>query len=329
MPPRRGRIRLGLFSAIEPDMREVDRVLAETLKNQNPLVAGVTDYVLAASGKRVRPALVLLASRFGPSAEANRQRTVWVATAVEMIHMATLIHDDIIDEATLRRGLPAVRTRFSNPVAVLSGDFLFAQAFRLFARTRETEIVTLAAEVVDVMCAGEIAQHLDQGRVATASAYWQRIEAKTGFFLEASCRLGALASHAPEDVVGALAAYGHHLGLAFQVVDDLLDWMADPDKLGKAVGGDLAEGIYTLPIIYALDQPDYQGILQDILAKPYHPGILPQVRELLVQSGALEYSRRQAEGHIREALGKIGPLPPGEARNALEELAEFILAREF
>lgn len=310
-------------------MQDVTRILVDTLKSDNVLVAKVADYVLGASGKHLRPALVILASQFGQKTDESRQNTIWVAAATEMIHMATLIHDDIIDGATVRRGQQAVRSRFSNPVAVLSGDYLFSQAFRLFARTRSADIIDLAARLVEVMCVGEIAQHLDQGQVATESSYWRRIEAKTGFFLEASCRLGGMASSADKNTVDILGTFGHHIGLAFQVVDDLLDWMADPKTLGKAVGGDLAEGIYTLPIIYTLGQAQFRQALENHLNAPDRLPQLEDLRELLRQSGALEYSRRQAEHHVREALAVVATLPPSEARDALADLAQFVLAREY
>ncbi|MDA8193112.1 MAG: polyprenyl synthetase family protein [Thermaerobacter sp.] len=320
---------MALFSTIEPQMREVSQILVDTLKSDNPLVALVADFVLAASGKQLRPALVLLASQFGEQTAQTRQNTVWVAAAAEMIHMATLIHDDIIDEATIRRGQQAVRSRFSDPVAVLAGDYLFAQAFRLFARTGQPEIIALAAKVVEVMCVGEIAQHLDQGRVATEAEYWQRIEAKTGFFLEASCRLGGLASQAADGVRDVLGRFGHHIGLAFQVVDDLLDWLADPQKLGKAVGGDLAEGTYTLPIIYALQTESYRARVEGHLRSPDPALGMQGLRALLAESGALDYSRRQAEHHVREALSVVASLPSGQARDSLRNLADFVLAREY
>ncbi len=305
-------------------MAEVDRRLKQVLDDENPLVRQVARYLEQASGKRLRPALVLLAGQFG--LPARRRELVPVAAAVEMIHMATLVHDDIIDEATMRRGMPAVRVQFSNPVAVLSGDFLFARAFQLFAGSGRPDIVTLAAEVVYVMCSGEIAQHLDQGRVATEEGYWRRIEAKTGYFLEASCRLGAMAADAPDAVMGALGTYGHHIGLAYQVIDDWLDWVADPDRLGKDVGEDLASGIFTLPVILALNDGASAKALVPLLNAPNPP--VEAVREVLMRSGALDRAKEAAQHHIEQAVEAIGALPPCAARNALQEIAEFIMARD-
>lgn len=307
-------------------MQQVDRRLAQVLKHENPLVERVSEYMLNASGKRLRPALVLLSGLFG---SAPRATMIQVGAAVEMIHMATLVHDDVIDEADLRRGLPAVRTQFSNPVAVLAGDYLFATAFEMFAETGSTEIVSAAARVVHVICSGEIAQNLDRGRVATEEDYWRRVEAKTGFFLEMSCRMGAMASGADTKTVAVLSRYGHHIGLAYQVVDDLLDWVADPGKLGKAVGEDVAIGIYTLPIIHALSQEAYREPLQDLLQGVDRAGSIDAIRRILGDSGSIGYARGQAESHIERALEEADRLPGGEAKEALKELAKFIVARDY
>lgn len=318
------------FSLVEPHLAQVNTMLEEQLLTDNESIHEVAQYLLLASGKRLRPALVLLAGQFGnETASLQQRRLLEVATAVEMIHMATLVHDDIIDDAVLRRGIPAVRTQFSNAVAVLSGDFLFALAFRLFSQAGDLAIVELAAKVVHVMCVGEIYQNMDHGRIATEEAYWKRIEAKTGFFLETSCRLGAIATGVSQDVETLLGQYGHHIGLAYQVVDDLLDWLADPEKLGKAVMEDVGAGVYTLPIIYALKQPAYKDNVQEILSSPDPARYVEDLRQILVRSGALEYSKSQAEHHIALALDVCRQLPPVPARQALQELAEFVLAREY
>ncbi|OLZ08676.1 polyprenyl synthetase family protein [Sulfobacillus thermosulfidooxidans] len=318
------------FSLVEPYLRQVNSLLEEQLLTGNELIENVAQYLLVASGKRLRPALVLLAGQFGTELSAARlQKLIEVATAVEMIHMATLVHDDIIDDAVMRRGMPAVRTQFNNTIAVLAGDFLFALAFRLFSSAGDLAIVDIAAKVVHVMCVGEIYQNMDHGQVATEEAYWRRIEAKTGFFLETSCRLGALATGVPERVETLLGQYGHHIGLAYQVVDDLLDWLANPETLGKAVGEDVAAGVYTLPIIYALRQERVGSQVQKILSGPHPENQVEELRHLLEKSGALQYAKTQAGHHIDKALEMCRQLPSGPAQRALEELAEFVLAREY
>lgn len=306
-------------------MSVVDQRLKEALEQQNPVVREVSDYLQEASGKRLRPALVMLAGQFGQP-EPHQRQLVDVATAVELIHMATLVHDDIIDDADVRRGLPAVRRRFSDPVAVLAGDFLFARAFQLLAATRRPELVDMAAEVVYVMATGEISQHLDQGRIATEEAYWRRIEAKTGYFLETCCRLGATAAHADPAVVESLGRYGHHIGLAYQVTDDLLDWLADPRVLGKAVGEDLLAGIYTLPVIHALEDARYGAGLRALLER--RPVVVEEVRDVLISSGAIQYCRQQAESHLDAARDALLLVPDGPEREELMDVTNFIGVRD-
>ena len=318
--------RVPLFSLIATNMAAVDQRLKEALEQHNPVVREVSDYLQKTTGKRLRPALVLLAGRVGDSDRLSLD-LVDVACAVEMIHMATLVHDDIIDKADLRRGMPAVRSRFSDPVAVLSGDFLFARAFQLLASTRRPELVDLAAEVVYVMSTGEISQHLDQGRIASEEAYWRRIEAKTGFFLETCCRLGATASNASPVIRDSLAKYGHHIGLAYQVIDDLLDWVATPEVLGKAVGEDLAAGVYTLPLIHGLEHPQWGGELRKELSQDPFPRV-DAVRGLLTGSGALDYCRRVAEDHLVQARKSLENIPPGPEQDELSRIADFIGMRD-
>lgn len=305
-------------------MAAVDGVLVETLTRSNRLVAEVADYLLQAGGKRLRPTLVLLSSRFGPRPQARAVRLV--AAAVEMIHMATLVHDDIIDEATVRRGQAAVRQRFGNSVAVLAGDYLFARAFQLLAETSEPAIVGTAADIVYVMCSGEIAQNLALFQEVGEEEYRRRIEEKTAYFLGASCALGALAAGADPERVAALREYGRHLGMAFQVVDDVLDWRADPGRLGKPVGGDIQGGVYTLPLLYALQRQPWQAQLRQWLSS--RPIPVEAVRALLEESGALEAAMRYARREADQAASLARGLPDLPERQALEELAHFVVERD-
>ncbi len=306
-------------------MREVDLMLADALKRDNLLMAEVSDHLLEASGKRLRPALVLLCGSF---AGEHSERLTRVATAVELIHMATLVHDDIIDDAALRRGVASARDRFGDPVAVLAGDFLFAKAFQLFASVNDPRVVNEAAEVVGVMCSGEIQQQLDQGRVASESEYFARIEAKTARFIEASCRLGAMAAGLDRSAEDLLARFGHDMGMAFQVIDDVLDWSEDGLQLGKSVGEDIAQGVYTLPLIYALQQAQWADELQAYIAQAKERP-MARIRQMLKASGALEYAKNRAIGLKDSAMAALAGLPRGASRNSLEELAQFVVDRNY
>jgi heptaprenyl diphosphate synthase len=315
---------VAVFSLVDAQMGEVDRTLAEVLRGDNRLMADVSDHLLKASGKRLRPALVLLAGTFG---DAMPDRLTRVATAVELIHMATLVHDDIIDDASLRRGLASARHRFGDAVAVLAGDFLFAKAFQLFASVNDPRVVNEAAEVVGIMCSGEIQQQLDHGRVSTEAEYFARIEAKTARFIESSCRLGAMAAGLSREDENRLARFGHEIGMAFQVVDDLLDWSEDASVLGKSVGEDVSQGVFTLPVIRGLGLAETGAVLEKYLGQS-GPVPVDTIRELLLESGALSYARSVAEAYVQSAKDALAGFSPSAGRSALEGLAGFVLARD-
>ena len=315
----------GLFSLVEPEMRLVARKIEAVVRDENRLVAEVADALVAAPGKRLRPALVLLA---GQAAGASSAVLLPTATAVELIHMATLTHDDILDRADWRRGEPAVRAVANDQVAVLAGDFLFARAVQLLASTGRPAVVAEAAEVVHAMCLGEIRQHLGHGRRPSESEYLGRIEAKTATFLAICCRLGALASDAGPEVSEPLYQFGWQVGMAFQLVDDLLDLLADPDKLGKAVAADYGQGVLTLPVVYALAESRDAQELEDLLERG-HPADLPRVRLILHESGALDYVRAKIEGYRVGAAHALATLKPSPAVRALDVLATFVVTRDF
>lgn len=315
----------GLFNLVEPEMRLVARQIESVVRDENRLVAEVADALLKAPGKRLRPALVLLA---GQAAGAASAIVLPTATAVELIHMATLTHDDILDRADWRRGEPSVRAVATDQVAVLAGDFLFARAVQLLASTGRPAVVAEAAEVVHAMCLGEIRQHLGHGTRPTEAEYLARIEAKTATFLAICCRLGALASDGGEAVSEPLYQFGWHVGMAFQLVDDLLDLLADPDKLGKAVAADYVQGVVTLPVLYALSESRDAAELEALLERGLSSD-LPRIRLLLRESGALDYVRGKIDGYRAEAARALAELPPSPAVRALDVLASFVVTRDF
>lgn len=317
---------MGLFGLVQPEMQAVDRLITSVVTQEDLLVQRVADHLLQAGGKRVRPALVLMAGRVE---DRPSEHLVPIAAAVELIHMATLVHDDIIDRADVRRGRPALRQAFDDQVAVLSGDFLFARAFQILGATGRPSVVATAADVVHAMCVGEIRQNLDHGRIATVAEYLRRIEAKTATFLAASCRLGALATNATAAHSDALFRFGWHVGMAFQLIDDLLDIVADPAKLGKSVASDFAQGVITLPVIYALERTDHREELLASLNRCQDPSDRRHVIEILDQTGSLSAVRAQAEGMVEIAIDALDDLPAGPARTALETLARFVATREF
>lgn len=319
---------MSLFGLVQPELDAVDRLIREVLTEEDPMVQRVADYLQQAPGKRVRPGLVLLGGH-AARPEPETARLVPIAAAVELIHLATLVHDDIIDRAETRRGQPALHRAFNDQVAVLTGDFLFARAFQLLAGTGHPDVVAEAANVVHTMCVGEIRQNLDHGRVATEAEYLRRIDAKTAQFLATSCRLGALAVDAPAAVREALTAYGWHIGMAYQLVDDLLDVVADPIKLGKAVATDFQQGVITLPVLYGLERVEKPAVLEAALAEAQDPRRHAEAVRLLTETGALDDVRALAERMAAEAVRALDPVPAGPAREALVVLARFVVVRDF
>lgn len=280
---------------------------------------------LMAGGKRLRPALVLLC---GGLFNADQPAMIPVAAACELIHMATLVHDDIIDASGVRRGVPAVHAKWGVPASVLIGDHLFARGFSLLAAQGDPAVVGLMSEVVARTCAGEIDELQTQWDVGTTEeAYFRRVYAKTGHFIAACCQMGALLGHAPAQAMEAVVAYGTEIGTCFQVVDDLLDLTASAEVLGKPTGSDLRMGVFTLPVLRALAGP-YGAELRELLQRrAIDDDGVEAVRALLVRSGALEYAARRALTMARRAQEALLALPPGPYRDVLHALAQELALR--
>ncbi len=319
-------LQLGFLGEMAPQIRLVEESLAENLKGEG--IQEVTAYLLQGKGKRVRSALTLLAAgSFGPLPPT----AVPVATAVEMLHLATLIHDDVIDGATTRHGLLSLHRRFNERISILLGDHLFAKAFVLFASVGNVRVVRTMANVVYEMCQGEIEQNLNcyQTEVQTEGKYLERIGKKTAILMGESCRVGAILAHAGRAMEDAMYDYGYNLGLGFQITDDLLDLTADTERLGKASGSDLKSGVVTLPLIHALKAPGYAGRIRELL----RPGIgdteVAEARELLAAAGSLEYASVMAEKHLRLSKEALVRLPEGPNRNLLQKINDFVGKREF
>ncbi|MGO0122857.1 polyprenyl synthetase family protein [Desulfothermobacter acidiphilus] len=311
----------GELAAVEEEIRRV------LMANPSPLREAAL-HLLAAGGKRLRPALVLLCARFG---SYSWSQVLPLAVAVELIHMATLVHDDVIDGAETRRGIPTVHFRWGSETAVKVGDVLFAQAIELVAAYEDSAISRKLAEVCLAMCSGEFAQERESFSPGQSPCrYFRRIRRKTALFISAACELGARACQAPPTILRALRGYGLALGMAFQVVDDVLDLVADERVLGKAVGGDIRQGIATLPVIYAWNRSDRGWRLKEILCS--RGKTESEVREAIAivsDAGGISFSLQVARAFASKALSYINPLPPIPQRRYLEQIAEFVIRRSF
>jgi len=295
-------------------------------KNKTGLLAKLSSYAMTGSGKRVRPGLVYLSSRFGSADEALVRET---ALAVEMIHIATLVHDDLVDDAFLRRQKPTAAVRFGEGAAVLLGDYIYAEAFLRLSRSR-SDLLRLFSETTTTICAGELAQYDSRYRFdLTEQDYLVFLEKKTASLMAASCRAGGLLASLPKDDLDALDRFGHKAGVAFQIVDDVLDIEGDESSVGKTLLTDLTHGKMTLPLIdYAatLTSDKERQEFQDILRHP-DERVAPLVKAVR-RSGVLTRSRKRADALMAEALTSLQKLPAGGARSLLEETAQRLVVRQ-
>ncbi len=318
-----------LDPALEADVRtrleEVEEALRKAVSADGGLLGETAPYLIEAGGKRFRPMLVLLAGHFGDPADP---RLVPGAVAIELIHAATLYHDDVIDEADSRHGVPSVNARWSNTVAILTGDYLFARASEITAELGP-EVVALLARTIATLCDGQIREVEASGNLDhTVEAYLEIIRRKTGALIATSCRLGGMLSDAPPERVGLLEAYGEALGVAFQLSDDIMDLTASAEELGKEPGVDMREGVYTLPVLLALREgPDGAELAALLGDGPPGEARLARALEIVRAPEVLSRARAVVRAEVDRARGLAERLPAGAARAALVELAEFLAVR--
>jgi octaprenyl-diphosphate synthase len=314
------------LSLIAADMAEVDRVIAQRLDSGVPLVSTVSQYIISAGGKRIRPALVLLMSGALGYQDAQRHN---LAAIVEFIHTATLLHDDVVDESTLRRGRATANESFGNPASVLVGDFLYSRAFQMMVDSGEMRVMEVLADATNVIAEGEVLQLMNMHDASLDEAgYLRVIRSKTAKLFEASTRLAAIMARSTLAVEAVCADYGQALGTAFQVIDDVLDYDGDAQELGKNLGDDLREGKNTLPLIIAMQrapEQERQTIQQAIENGDMEA--LPEIVRIVRSTGALEATRRSASLEAERAIAALHVLAPSPYRDALHALAAQLLDR--
>jgi octaprenyl-diphosphate synthase len=317
-----------LKPVIGQGMDEVDATLRASLASDVPLVRQIGDYIIGGGGKRLRPALVLLTS--GACGHRGRDQYT-LAAVVEMIHTATLLHDDVVDESSQRRGRATANAEFGNAAAVLVGDFLYSRAFQLMVALERMAVLRIMSDATNVIAEGEVLQLMQSGRAdVDEDAYLAVIHRKTAKLFEAAARLGAVVAGCDvfED---ALARYGMHVGTAFQIMDDVLDYSGDASAIGKNLGDDLAEGKMTLPLIRALavgSPEDGDTIRRAVEGGGRLVDFAPVVR-VLEATGALDYARRRAAEEGRMARACLDGLPPTPHAQSLLQLATFAADRTF
>jgi len=307
---------------VERKMREVSRIEYEQLR-------ATLDYLLGGGGKRLRPALVLLSSKFYP---ADAEKITSMAAAVETLHTATLIHDDLIDNAFLRRGNPTLNALWNSAATVLTGDYLFARAAAFAAETESVRVVSIFARTLMTICSGELNQIFggDRGQpTATAREYYyQRIYSKTASLFAASTEAGAVLGEAPPTEAQALRDYGYNLGMAFQIVDDILDFAGNEGELGKPIGSDLRQGIITLPTICFLEaHPEDKTVSRVLSGQGKGDDEIRAAVEAIKESGAIESSTAEARGFAARSRDALSILPHNKYYQAMLDLADFVVER--
>ena len=308
-------------------MASVDRVIAAKLSTGVPLVGQVCEYIISAGGKRLRPALLLLVSGALGHVHENRYT---LAAVVEFIHTATLLHDDVVDESTLRRGRDTANELFGNAASVLVGDFLYSRAFQMMVEVGHMRVMEVLAEATNVIAEGEVQQLVNMRDAGlTEASYLHVIRSKTAKLFEASARLAAIASGQTPAIEAACASYGQALGTAFQVIDDVLDYEGSLDSLGKNLGDDLREGKVTLPMIHALQKANEEQrlLLTAAIEEPLKAN-LDDVLSVIRQTGAIESSRSAAWQEAQRAIDALMPLPDNLYKGALIELAASLQTRQ-
>ncbi len=318
-----------ILEAVADDLEEIEK---ELLKNLNPhldLVREVAGHILFSGGKRLRPLLMVLSAKVCDYA-GTYDKTF--STAFEYLDAATLLHDDLVDGASLRRGKPVAHRVWGNSIAVLVGDFLLARALAITAGTERIAVVRILAELTEAMSQGEVHQLMRKGDIGLSEdEYLEVIRRKTALLFQAACRVSAVLADAPAERQSALADYGFNLGMAFQVVDDLLDYVAETPQLGKATGADLREGKLTLPLIHALrsarsaDRKWIAGVVRkmDVTDEDFR-----KLVELLKACGALRYTEKVAALYIEKAKAALADFPPSAALETMRDIADYTLERK-
>jgi octaprenyl-diphosphate synthase len=314
------------FAPVATDIAEADRIFAESLAGYRSPVAPLIQHLRHYRGKRLRPALLLLTAKACGGVTPHHHI---LAAAVEMIHTATLVHDDVLDEATTRRHIPTFNAEWGNKVSILLGDMLFTQAFHITSRV-DRRACELIGEATNRVCGGELKQVCNRGNWYLSEAdYFDILDGKTAALTAVCGRLGAVYAGATEDVADKMATYGRCVGLAFQIADDLLDLVGDEAKAGKTLGTDLEEGKLTLPLIHAMNT--LPAAAADELREAVstnRPDKRRKVAEVLTRTGSLAYAKRTAEEFGRQARAALADLPPSECKHILEQLTDWSVKRE-
>ncbi len=316
---------VSFFEPVRVQIEQVEALMRSQSNGHHSELAAALDHLLSAGGKRVRPAVTLLAGRMLGGAP---ERLVTLAAAIEMLHTATLVHDDLIDGALFRRGSPTLNAQWSPAATVLTGDFIFARAAKLAASTDSIEVMHLFSSTLSTIVNGEIVQLFSGRGKANRDSYYHRIYAKTASLFETAASAAAILSPVSDETVEIMRIYGREIGMAFQIVDDVLDFTGEQATVGKPLASDLRQGLVTLPALNYLEvwpeDPDMAAILAGTISEPCVARLIAAIR----QSGAIQRALEEAEQFVKRGVDALSSLPDCVERQALLDLAEYFVQRQ-
>ncbi|MER1985436.1 MAG: heptaprenyl diphosphate synthase component II [Solibacillus sp.] len=316
-----------LYADIKKDIDIIENELEKALNSSSHLLNDASLHLLQAGGKRIRPIFALLAAKFG---DYNIERMKNIAVPLELIHMASLVHDDVIDDSDLRRGRRTVKAEWNNRVAMYTGDFIFARALEYVTVIENPRAHQILARTMVEICNGEVIQIEDKFRLdQNLKDYFRRIKRKTALLIESSCELGAVVSGADDKMIRHLKRYGYFVGMSFQIIDDILDFTATDKQLGKPAGSDLLQGNVTLPILLMKDDPTLAPYLQKVIAEQLTEIERMEMLDIVRQSDAINEATKLSELYLKKALAEVDALPKHPMKKKLRDIALFIGKRKY
>ncbi|CQR46692.1 Heptaprenyl diphosphate synthase component 2 [Paraliobacillus sp. PM-2] len=315
------------YSYLKPDLQVIEQALEETIQAKHPILNEASTQLLKAGGKRLRPIFVLLAAQFG---NYNLSKLKSVAVALELIHMASLVHDDVIDDAKLRRGMPTVKAKWDNRIAMYTGDYIFARSLEYLSDLNNPRAHQILAKTMIDLTVGEIEQIKDKYNLDQhLRHYLRRIKRKTALLISSSCQLGAIAADVPIEQEKQLKRYGYYIGMSYQIIDDILDFTSSAKQLGKPAGSDLMQGNITLPALIAMKDPSFSNKLMDLFS---HQKINQQQIDPLIHyiknSDAIDKAFDLSNQYLEKASRALNELPDVKAKQTFEDIANYIGKRK-
>ncbi|MDR0139805.1 heptaprenyl diphosphate synthase component II [Metabacillus idriensis] len=314
------------YSFLNADLDLIEQELEKTVSSTEPLLSEAGLHLLQAGGKRIRPVFVLLSAMFG---EYDIEKVKKVAIALEIIHMASLVHDDVIDDAELRRGKPTIKAKWDNRIAMYTGDYLFARSLEIMTSLENIAAHQILSKTIVEVSLGEIEQIKDKYDFdQNLRVYLRRIKRKTALLIAASCQLGAIAGGVPESIHKKLFLFGYYVGMSFQITDDILDFTSTEEELGKPVGGDLLQGNITLPVLYAMENSELKSKISKV-ASDTSDTEMAEIIDAILSTNAIERSIQVSDMYLQKGFSILNQLPKNRARSALSNIAKYIGKRKF